>query len=397
MFESLNQLPADPILGLLSAFREDSHPQKVDLGVGVYKDEVGHTAIMAAVKKAEAIRLEKEDSKTYIGPAGAPGFNTAIQQLMMGEGHPVLIENRMRTSATPGGCGALRVAAELIKKVNPDANIWVSNPTWANHIPLLGSAGLGIKEYPYFNPETNTVDFDAMMSTLQGVGKGDVVLLHGCCHNPCGADLSQEQWQAVAELAAKNGFLPFIDIAYQGFGNGLEDDAYGLRLLARSVPEMIVAQSCSKNFGLYRERAGSVSVIAATAQQADASFSHALSIIRGIYSMPPAHGSAIVEIILNDEQLNNEWQTELEAMCARMNQLRELLVDKLAEYGAVSGFEHIKNQKGMFSFLGISKEQVQKLIKEHSVYMVDSSRINVAGISQANVDYLAQSICKVLE
>lgn len=397
MFESLSQLPADPILGLLAAFREDTNPKKVDLGVGVYKDEAGHTAIMKAVKKAEAIRIEQEDSKSYIGPAGAPGFNEAIQKLLMGVGHKVLLENRMRTSATPGGCGALRVAAELIKKSNPSATIWVSNPTWANHIPLLGSAGLQIKEYPYYNAATKQIDFDAMMDCLKDVGQGDVVLLHGCCHNPCGADLSQEQWQQVAKLASNNGFITFIDIAYQGFGEGLEADAYGLRLMADSVPEMLIAQSCSKNFGLYRERAGSVSVIGKSTAQADATFSNALSIIRGIYSMPPAHGSAIVEIILNSPELTQEWQNELAEMCGRMNSLRGLLVDKLIEKGAKQSFEHIRQQKGMFSFLGINKDQVQRLIKERSVYMVDSSRINIAGISYANVDYLAESICSVLD
>ncbi len=397
MFESLNLLPADPILGLLAAFREDGNPKKVDLGVGVYKDEVGHTSIMQAVKKAEFLRLEQEDSKSYIGPAGAPGFNSAIQQLMLGAGHKVLLENRIRTSATPGGCGALRVAAELIKKSNPSATIWVSNPTWANHIPLLGSAGLQIKEYPYYDANSKSVDFDAMMECLAKVGQGDVVLLHGCCHNPCGADLDQQQWQQVVALAQKNGFTPFIDIAYQGFGEGLEADAYGLRLMAESVPEMIIAQSCSKNFGLYRERAGSISIIAADPAKADATFSNALSLVRGNYSMPPAHGPAIVEIILNNAELNQEWQTELNQMCQRMNNLRNLLVDKLAEYGASQGFDHIRQQKGMFSFLGINQQQVQRLIKERSVYMVDSSRINIAGISKANVDYLAESICSVLD
>jgi aspartate aminotransferase len=396
MFESLEKLPADPILGLLAAYQQDTNPHKVDLGVGVYKDEAGHTAIMTAVKKAEQIRFEREDTKTYIGPGANKTFANVAQALLLGQSHAVRLADRVRTAPTPGGCGALRVAAEFIKKCNPKAKVWVSDPTWANHIPLIASAGIEIKEYPYFDEATKSVKFDAMIETLKKVPAGDMVLLHGCCHNPCGADLTPSQWDQVADLAQAIGFVPFIDIAYQGLGNGLEADAYGLRAVANKVPEMIIAQSFSKNFGLYRERAGSISIIAQTPQQADAAFTQVLSIARSIYSMPPAHGPAIVEIILTDDALAKEWQQELASMCDRMNQLRNMLVDQLEANGAAQDFDFIRHQRGMFSFIGITPSQVQKLIDDYSIYMVNSSRVNIAGISQSNVEYLAKSIAKVL-
>ncbi|MDN3640786.1 amino acid aminotransferase [Simiduia curdlanivorans] len=397
MFEGLTALPADPILGLSAAYKADTNPNKVDLGVGVYKDEQGNTPVLRAVKQAEQAYFNTENTKVYIGPPGSAAANTLLQNLIFGADHAAIKANRVRTIQTPGGCGSLRDAAELIKKANPSATVWVSDPTWANHIPLLGNAGLAIKTYPYYDHASKSVNFDAMMETLSKVGKGDLVLLHGCCHNPCGADLNQTQWQAVAQLALKNGFTPFIDMAYQGFGEGLEQDAYGVRLMANTVPELIVSSSCSKNFGLYRERAGALSIVYASAADADKGQSNLFSVVRGMYSMPPNHGSAIVETILGSATLTAEWHQELAEMRDRIKALRALLNKKLIEKGAPGDFNFIEQQSGMFSFLGINKAQVQSLVQDYSIYLVDSSRINIAGISLTNVDYLAESIVAVLK
>lgn len=396
MFEVLKPMPADPILGLSVAFRQDSNPNKIDLGVGVYKDETGKTPILQSVKRAEELLLASQDSKAYIHPAGDPAYLTGMQEMIYGKGHSALVDQRINSVHAPGGCGALRLGAELVRRCQGEATVWMSNPSWANHKPLFGDAGLQIKEYPYYETSSKTIVFDEMMSTLQQAGKGDLVLLHGCCHNPTGADLDQSQWQAIAELAEKNGFTPFVDIAYQGFGEGLNEDAYGIRLLAQRVPELIVAASCSKNFGLYRERTGLLSLVAQSQHEAQTAVSHALNLARGNYSMSPAHGPAIVGVLLSDQTLKAQWEGEVTQMRERMNSLRTLLVERLAAAGVSSGFEHIQSQHGMFSFLGISVEQVKRLREQYGIYMVDSSRINIAGISQQNIDYLANSIAAVL-
>jgi len=395
MFGSLKALPADPILGLLAKYREDSNSQKIDLGVGVYKNEAGHTAVLDCVKRAEKHRNDTEDSKVYIGPTGSPLFNDEMSKLIFGH-HKVLIENRARTISTPGGTGSLRVAAEFIKSCKAGATIWVSNPTWANHTGLFEAAGLTVKTYPYYDYENKSLDFDGMLAALKEVKSDDAVLLHACCHNPSGMDLNNEQWQQVVEVAKSIGFLPLIDMAYQGFGSGLDEDAYGLRLMAENVQEMIVSSSCSKNFGLYRERIGGFTVIAATPASADIANSVVLSVVRGIYSMPPAHGAALVETILSSDELRTLWHVELKEMRDRINGNRQLLVDKLVENGVTRDFSFIARQSGMFSFLGITPEQVQQLQDEYSIYMVGSSRMSIAGIANRNVDYLAQSIAKVL-
>ncbi len=397
MFASLDALAPDPILGLLASFREDSNPLKVDLGVGVYRDESGATPIMAAVKDAEGRCYATEDSKSYVGPAGVPEFNQGIRDLMFGAQHAALRDNRVRTVLTPGGCGALRVGAELLKRCAPQTTVWVSDPTWANHMPLLGNAGLKLTQYPYYDKDSHTLTFDAMLSALAQAGNGDVVLLHGCCHNPCGADLSENQWQALTELAERRGFLPFIDLAYQGFGRGVEEDAYGVRLMAQRLPEVLVASSCSKNFGLYRERVGSLSVVGKSPAVADATLTHINNVVRGNYSMPPAHGGAIVGTILQSPELTAAWLAELTPMRDRLNSLRRDLVANLVAQGAPQDFSFIQRQHGMFSFLGVTPEQVERLRSEYSIYMVGSSRINIAGLSQSNIDYVAQAITAVLK
>jgi len=396
VFEHLPALASDPILGLSIDFKKDSNPAKIDLGVGVYKDEQGNTPILQSVVAAQKQLMETETSKVYITPQGVQGFIDGMLNLILGKGSPVMLANRVAAVQAPGGCGALRILAELLKRCNSDTKVWVSDPTWANHIPLIGNAGLEIATYPYFDKATASIKFDEMMDCLAQAKKGDVVLLHGCCHNPTGADLTKEQWQAVATLANKVGFLPFIDIAYQGFGEGLEEDAYGVRLMAESVPEMIIAASCSKNFGLYRERVGLAALITRDSANRDIVQSQIQSVARGIYSMPPSYGGALVDIILANENLNALWQSEVTEMRERMIQLRKLLVDNLAAQGASKDFSFINQQKGMFSFLCISPEQVRRLRDENSVYFVDSSRVNIAGINTKNVEVLAAAIAGVL-
>jgi len=396
MFETLKALQPDPILGLMAAFRQDANPRKVDLGVGVYKDEAGHTPIMAVVQKADAQHRAEETSKTYVGPPGDATFNTQIERLIFGADARVLGENRLRTVQAPGGCGALRVAAELINRARPNAAIWVSDPTWANHVPLLGDAGLEIKTYPYYDAATQGLRFEAMCDALNGIGRGDLVLLHGCCHNPCGVDLDPAQWDRVATIAATRGFTPFVDLAYLGLGLGLAEDAYGVRKLAATVPEMLVASSCSKNFGLYRERVGALSVVSPSPAEADVVYGQVQNVARGIYSMPPNYGGALVGRILADATLRREWDAELTEMRDRINTLRAQLAERFRTRLGHGRFDFIPRQRGMFSFLGLTKEQVQRLRQEYSIYMVDSSRINVAGINRKNIDYFCDAVCAVL-
>lgn len=396
MFSSLSALPTDPILGLMAAYIEDTNPNKIDLGVGVYKDEAGNTPVLKCVKKAEQFCLANETSKSYLGMAGNLSYNDKIKTLIFGE-HDVVAQNRARTTQTPGGTGALRVAAEFLRRCKGDATIWVSSPTWANHMALFGATGLNVKEYPYYDYETRGLQFDNMMAALSEVKEGDIVLLHGCCHNPSGMDLNEEQWHAVADLAAANGFTPMIDLAYQGFGNGLEEDAKGVRIMADKVDELIVCSSCSKNFGLYRERLGATTVVAKDPATADIAHSVILAVVRSIYSMPPNHGAFIVDTILSSEELRTMWEQELAEKRDRINGLRRLLVEKLNAKCDGHDFGFIERQHGMFSFLGTSKEQVARLKDEYSIYIVDSSRMNVAGISQANIDYFADSVAAVLK
>ena len=396
MFEAIQKLPADPILGLTTAYNQDPSPDKVDLGAGVYKDESGRTPIFSAVKEAERRVAAEENTKVYLSPPGYPEFNSAVQALIFGAEHAVLKAKRVSSVMTPGGCGALRVGAELINRSRPGATIWVSRPTWNNHTPLLTSAGLKIREYPYYDGHTHAVDFKGMLAALSEAEKQDVVLLHACCHNPTGADLARDQWDAVAKIAQQRGFLSFVDFAYQGLGDGLDEDACGPRMLASALPEMLLAYSCSKNFGLYRERIGALVLLAPDTARAEAGLTHMNSIARGIYSMPPSHGGAIVKTILGDPELSKSWRSEVDAMRKRINDLRELLADTLKRKNAPRDFSFIKKERGMFSFLGITKEQAVRLRTEFSIYLVDSSRINVAGISPKNLDYLTDAIISVL-
>ena len=397
MFENLKPVAIDPILGLMVAFKADNRAEKIDLGVGVYQDDRGRTPVMASVKEAESRLMELETTKSYQGMAGDPDYNQRMMELLLGKDHSILSTGRVKSIQAPGGSGALRVGAEVIRRARPESKLWVGIPTWPNHIPLLGSAGFDIKQYPYYDVDARQVDTDKMMEALRQVPVGDLVLLHGCCHNPTGADLTNEQWDSIADLALERGFIPFIDTAYQGLGNGLDEDAYGMRMMAERLPEVIIASSCSKNFGLYRERTGSITFIAETSEQADIVVSQAMSTARSIYSMPPAHGALLVSMVLGDPQLRSQWETELEEVRLRIKSMRNLLCDSLENNAAGMDFSHIKRQNGMFSFLGITTPQLERLRTEFGIYIVSSTRINLAGVNSNNIEYLTQSLLTVLE
>lgn len=397
MFETLKPVGMDPILGLMAAFRADTREKKIDLGVGVYQDDRGRTPVMTSVKEAEAQLMELELTKSYQGIAGDPDYNQRMLSLIFGADHRILSSGRVKSIQAPGGSGALRVGAEVIQRATPNAKLWVGVPTWPNHIPLLGSAGFEIQEYPYYDMATHQINGDAMMEILRQVPAGDMVLLHGCCHNPTGADLTHEQWDQIADLALERGFIPFIDTAYQGLGDGLDEDAYGMRMMADRLPELVIASSCSKNFGLYRERTGSITFIAENSQQAEIVASQAMSIARQIYSMPPAHGALLVSLILGDQQLRANWQAELEEVRLRIKSMRTLLTNGIQGNAAGVDFSHIEQQKGMFSFLGITTPQLDRLREEFGIYIVSSTRVNLAGINSSNIDYISASMNAVLK
>ncbi|MFQ5548938.1 MAG: aromatic amino acid transaminase [Woeseia sp.] len=394
MFEKMSAMPPDAILTLIGEHRNDPREFKIDLGVGVYRDANGQTPIFSAVKKAERHLVDTQPTKAYLGSGGNPEFNAAIQALTFGDAS--LADERITTLQTPGGSGSLRVAAGLALRAKPGVPVWASDPTWANHSPLLGGAGLELKSYPYYDTRNKNIRFDAMLETLEKVPAGEIVLLHGCCHNPTGMDLTRDQWRAVVGLVAERELLPYIDIAYQGFADGLEEDAFGVRLMYQRVPEMIVSSSCSKNFGLYRDRVGCLSVVGRDATASAILRSQALNIVRTLYSMPPDHGGVVVSHVLNDERLRDEWLVELDGMRRRLKEVRTLLAGALRDKTPGHDFSHIERANGMFCFLGISPDQVDRIKSEFAVYMVNSSRINVAGITKDNVEHLASSIAAVL-
>ena len=395
MLENLSPLPPDPILGTTVACRNDSNPDKVDLGVGVYKDASGNTPVFAAVAEAERRVLADQNTKVYVSPPGDERFITGVTRRLFGEDHEALTSGRVGAVQAPGGSGALRVGAGLLLRAQAQTELWVSTPTWGNHIPLLGAAGLDMHSYPYYDKGEHLIQFDQMVETLGERGPGDVVLLHGCCHNPCGADLTHDQWDVIGDLAEERGFTPYVDLAYHGLGEGMDEDAYGVRMLASRVPEMLVSYSASKNFGLYRERTGLAITVNATPEGARTDTSQMANIARELYSMPPAHGASIVGEILDDAELTSSWTDEVATMRARINGLRALLSDELRDATQSTDFDYIAGERGMFSFLGLSPEQVASLQSDHSVYPIPSSRVNIAGVTEANVTYVAEAIAAV--
>lgn len=397
MFERLTMAPADPILGLTDAFKKDPNPNKINLGVGVYKDAEGKTPIFESVKKAEAQLLKSETTKDYLTIQGDDAYNTAVQVLLWGADHEIVTSGRAGTVQTPGGTGALRVAADFIHQHMPHATVWVSDPTWANHPKVFLSAGVSTKTYRYFNSATMGLDFDAMIADLKQIPEGDVVLLHGCCHNPTGVDPTPEQWEKIADVVYAQKVLPLVDFAYQGLGDGLVEDSCGLLAMSRPGSEMLVASSYSKNFGLYRERIGALSAVAASAEAVGKVMSHIKICIRTNYSNPPSHGAHIVATVLNDPKLRLEWDAEVKGMRDRINGMRKRFVDGLERRGVKRDFTFIARQKGMFSFSGLNPDQVTALREKYAIYIVGGGRINVAGMTDANIDRLSDAIAEVLK
>ncbi len=392
MFEQLSPAAPDKILALMAEFRQDERSDKVDLGVGIYRDADGRTPVLSAVRKAEQRLYDAQDTKAYVGIAGDVGFNAAMIDLALGDALP---RERVRGAQTPGGCGALRIIAELLNRARAGANVWLSDPTWPNHKPILAAAGLATRDYPYFDAATGKVKFDEMIAALSAAPAGDIVLLHGCCHNPTGANLTLDEWRALGEVLVARGLFPFIDMAYQGFGDGLIADAAGVRLLAGMVPEMAVAASCSKNFGVYRDRVGCAMLIGEDAARADLAFGQIQSVTRGAYSMPPDHGGAAVRIVLEDAALRADWQAELEGMRTRMLRLREAFAKALRQQTNSDRFDFLAEHRGMFSLLGLNDAEVARLKAEHGIYAVGGSRINVAGLPEDDLDRIAAAIVAV--
>ena len=393
-FGAIARVPGDPILGLMEAYANDLSPNKFDLGVGVFKDAQGLTPVPAAVKQAEQRLLDGQTSKSYVGGHGDVAFGQLITQLVMGDDAPLIAAARVGATQTPGGTGALRLAAEFLRQCLPGRGIWLSDPTWPIHETIFASAGLQVSHYPYVGAD-NRLNVAGMLAALEAAPKGDVVLLHACCHNPTGFDLSQQDWQAVLEVVKRRELLPLIDFAYQGFGDGLEEDAWAVRLFAAELPELLITSSCSKNFGLYRDRTGALIVCAKTADKLIDIRSQLANIARNLWSTPPDHGAAVVATILADPELKSRWADEVEAMRLRIAQLRSGLVEALEPHGLRERFAHIGVQRGMFSYTGLSPEQVKQLREQHSVYMVSSGRANVAGIDATRLALLAEAIADV--
>ena len=393
MLEKFQPVPPDPILGLGQLFAADTRDSKIDLGVGVFKDAAGNTPIMSAVKKAEMVLHESQTTKTYKGLAGDEAFRDSMRALVLGDS---VSADRVATIQTPGGTGAIRQLYEAIKKINGEATLWLSDPTWPSHVGIAGHMGMPMRSYSYFDGATSTVDFDAMMNDLAAVKPQDVVMLHGCCHNPTGANLDAAQWDAVTDLILAKGAIPFVDIAYQGFGDGLDSDAAGLRAMAARVPEMLIAASCSKNFGLYRDRVGCAMVICESADQHEVVSRNLAVLNRLNYSFAPDHGAALVAIILGDKALRAEWETELGEMRDTMLSIRQNLADELRRQCNTDRFDFIATHRGMFSRLGLDKDSVEALREVHAMYVVGDSRINIAGLSGGRHEPFAAAVAKVL-
>lgn len=395
MFEKIIAAPADPILGLGELFRADSRTNKINLGIGVYKDENGQIPLLDSVKKTEQYLLENVPNKNYLSIEGIAEYATGTQVLLFGANSEIIKNSRAKTAQTPGGTGALRVIADFLAKQTSVKTVWISNPTWPNHANVFKAAGLEIKQYRYYNAAEHNIDFDAMLADLGQAKPGDVILFHGCCHNPTGIDPTEEQWRTLADRVAEWDCLPLFDFAYQGFAQGLEEDALGLRIFTEKNQELLIASSYSKNFSLYGERVGACTLVAADSTIAETAFSQIKATIRANYSNPPTHGGAIVATILNNTTLRSMWEEELTAMRQRIHRMRQLFVNTLQEKNAKYDYSFIARQNGMFSFSGLNKDQVLRLRDEFAIYAVDSGRINVAGMTLDNMAYLCEAIIAV--
>ncbi len=396
MFEQLEMAPTDPILGLSAAFKSNSNPEKINLGVGVYQDGSGQTPILDSVKTAEERVLANEKSKSYLSIEGSPEYGIAVRKLLLGPEHEILSSERAVTVQSPGGTGALRIAGDFLARHYGDRPIWLSEPTWANHPKIFQAAGLQVETYPYFDAETNGLNESALLTALAKIPEGHTVLLHGCCHNPTGVDPSPACWGHIADIIAERNLLPLVDFAYQGLGDGFREDAVGLEALSRPGCELLIASSFSKNFGLYKERVGALTLVGADRDTAAKAMSHLKVAVRTSYSNPPAHGSAIVSEILGDEALSAQWEGEVAQMRKRINDMRVELVRGLKAKGIEHNFSFIEQQRGMFSFSGLGAEQVEALRGKYAIYIVSGGRINVAGLTSANLDYFCESVAAVL-
>lgn len=396
MFEALEKAPPDPILGLTEAFRNDSNPNKVNLSVGVYRAADGSTPILRCIKEAERRLLEIEQTKGYLGIDGLPEYCAQVRQLLFGNDHEIVTSGRAVTIQSPGGTGALRIAADFLHRKFPQASIWCSKPTWANHPNVFSAAGLTVKDYPYIDVAGTGLDFDALAASLNGIPAGDVVCLHACCHNPTGIDPTPQQWKQIADIVYGRGLLPLVDFAYQGFGNGLAEDSRGLHELCRPGAELLICNSFSKNFGLYSERVGGLTMVAGNADAATAALSHAKACVRANYSNPPKHGALAVSTVLSHAELRSQWETELAEMRNRINGMRQLFAETMKQKAPQRDFSFITRQLGMFSFSGLTPVQVDELRSKYSIYIVGSGRINVAGMTESNMDRLCDAITGVL-
>ncbi|AOW84142.1 aromatic amino acid transaminase [Vibrio mimicus] len=392
MFAHLPAPVLDPILSLSVAFRNDPRPEKVDLGIGVYKNSLGETPIMRAVAMAQDKVVASQKTKSYVGLAGCEEFNQSMVHLVLGS---TLDSERTIAIQTPGASGALRMLGDLMKVAQPETTVWITDPSYVNHKPVMEAAGLKVRYYRYFSRDTKMVDAEQMLADLAQAGPKDVVLLHGCCHNPTGADIDFTAWQAITDLAQKNGFIPFVDIAYQGFGDGLDQDAQGLRYMAERMEEMLITTSCSKNFGLYRERTGAAIVIGKNQQDVTNARGKMLTLARSTYTMPPDHGAALVKTVLRDEQLTAIWKQELSEMQQRLLSLRKNLCNELRNQHNTRQFDFIESHRGMFTVLGFSAEQMSRLREEFAIYGVADGRINIAGLTEKDIPYVANSIIQV--
>jgi aspartate/tyrosine/aromatic aminotransferase len=397
MFEQIQPAPRDPILGLSEAFREDPNPRKINLSVGVYQDSTGKTPILESVRQAGKLVLERQKSMSYLPIPGSPAYAAAVQRLICGEGHEVETSGRAATSHTPGGTGALRVAADLIHQQMPQATVWLTQPTWPNHPQIFAAAGVPTKTFPYFDAKTNSLAFDEALAGIQKIPAGDVVLLHGCCHNPTGIDPTAEEWKKLADAVYARGLLPLLDFAYQGFADGIREDASGLLAFTRPGAELIVCSSFSKNFGLYCERVGALTIVAKDKAAAETVQSQVKAVIRANYSNPPAHGAELVTTVLGDPQLRSRWEQEVAQMRDRINGMRALLVKTLKAQGVPGDYSFITRQRGMFSFSGLTPQHVETLKQKYAIYIVGSGRINVAGITEQNVGPLCEAIADVVK
>ena len=397
MFDRLQMAPKDPILGLAETFREDPRPNKINLAVGVYQDATGKTPILESVRRASERVVQKQSSKAYLPIPGSPAFAAAVGRMLFGDKHEVVSSGRAATSHTPGGTGALRVAADLIHQQFPQATVWMTEPTWPNHPQVFAAAGVPTKTFPYFDAKSNRMSWDAMLAAIQKMPAGDVILLHGCCHNPTGIDPTTDEWNKLADAVYGRGLLPLLDFAYQGFADGINEDATGLRAFCRPNAELIVCSSFSKNFGLYCERVGALTIVGADKKVTDIAQSQVKVCIRSNYSNPPAHGAELVTTVLGDAELSAMWEKEVTQMRSRINGMRELLVKTLKAKGVPGDYSFITKQRGMFSFSGLTREQVDALREKHAIYIVGSGRINVAGITPSNCDQLCEAIAAVVK